>query len=331
MKTLAPEKLECILRAIFTFWNKPGLDDYLAKARVYNSLKLFKIGQCDTEGIYLVNGDIVKDMKNGFPDFVEGGNDAVYGKKGGEVANFMPKNHVWLDANEDVDSIPYICFHELVERYFMTEHKFKYVDAHDKANEYEMRARRHNVFETRRKILDFPRIQQYRRGVCGQTCLSMILQYFNIKETVKELEENVETEKEREERDAGLSPESLVKVLSRFKIKSTIKKNPSLEEIKEAIDDDRPVIIELQAYYEGRDLNTSWEDGHYIVAIGYTLDYLIFADPSSYYKTYLKFEELIPRWHDKEFDGKKNERLAIFIDSHPSQEHFESQKTVKQE
>jgi len=327
MKTLSPEKLECILRSIFTFWNKPGLEDSLEKARDYNSLRILKIGQCDTEGIFFVNGDIVKDIKKGFPDFVEGGNDAVYGKKNGEVAKFMPENQIWLDANEDVNSIPYICLHELVERYFMVEHGFKYTDAHDKANEYEMRARRHNIFETRRKVLDFPRVQQYRRGVCGQTCISMILQYFNIKEPVGELEKNIET---KEEGDAGLCPESIVELLANFKVEASIKKNPSLEEIKAAIDDNRPVIIELQAYYEGRDLNTSLEDGHYIVAIGHTLDYLIFADPSCFYKTYLKFEELIPRWHDREYDGKINKKLAIFIDSHPSQEHFEGQKTVKQ-
>jgi len=101
MKQLEDKKLECILRALFTLWNNPNLELYLEKARNFEDLKLIEIGQCDTEGIYLINGDIVK--KESFRDFVEGGNDAVYGKKNGKVAQFMPNNHVWLDANEDIN------------------------------------------------------------------------------------------------------------------------------------------------------------------------------------------------------------------------------------
>ena len=318
------EKLECILRSLFTFWNNPNLEDYLEKARNFNTLKLIKIGQCHTEGIYLVNGDIVKEKS--FRDFVEGGNDAVYGKKDGKVAQFIPDHQIWLDANEDINCIPYICLHELIERYFMIEHKFKYDDAHEVANDHEMRARKHNIFETRRNILKFPRVQQPDSDSCGHACIAMILQYFELREKVGDLEKFPLSKKDVN----GLEPDSIVTILEEFKIKSSIKRDLTFDEIKELIDKKRPLIIELQAYTDKKeDLIKSYENGHYIVAIGYTLEYLIFADPSSYFKTYLKFEELLSRWHDID-NGKKNEKLAIVIDSIPKEMEFDTEKTVKQ-
>lgn len=324
MKKIEEKKLECILRSIFTFWNKPTLEDSLDKTRAFDSIKILKIGQCDTEGIFLVNGDIVK--KNSFRDFVEGGNDTVYGKKDGEIAQFMPENQIWIDANEDINSIPYICLHELIERNLMAEHGLKYEKAHKIANDYEIRARKYDIFETRRRILNFPRVQQPNSDSCGQACISMILQYFGLREKVGDLEKLPQSKKDKN----GLEPESIIEILKKFKVKASIKRDLSFEDIKELINNKRPIIIELQAYTEKEeDLVNSSENGHYIVAIGYTLDYLIFADPSSFFKTCLKFEELLPRWHDID-NGKKNEKLAIVIDDLPKEMIFNSEKTIKQ-
>ena len=324
MKQLEDKKLECILRALFTLWNNPNLELYLEKARNFEDLKLIEIGQCDTEGIYLVNGDIVK--KESFRDFVEGGNDAVYGKKDGEVAQFMPDNHVWLDANEDINSIPYICLHELVERYFMNKHGFKYEDAHEEANDREMIARRHNVFETRRKILDFPRIQQPDSSSCGHACIAMTLQYFEFREEVGDLEKLPQSKKDKN----GLEPESIIDIFKKFGIKASIKRDLSFEDIKGSIDNKKPIIVEIQAYSKKeKDLIKSYENGHYVVIIGYTLDNIIFADPNSYFKTYLKYEDFFQRWHAID-NGKKEKNLAITIDSISNDIEFDSEKTIKQ-
>ena len=319
------DKIECILRTILTFWNNPNLENSIEKARNSTKVKCFKIGQCEENSVYLINGDIVK--QKCFPDFVEGGNDAVYGKKKGEIANFMPDDHIWIDANIDINSIPYICFHELYEKYQMEEHGLEYDDAHIKADQIEMRLRKSRQFEQRRNVLPFPRVQQPRSGECGHACISMILQYFELRETVGELEDEPQCKKDKD----GLSPESIVEILEKFKIKSSIMYDLSFEEIQKIIDDGRPLIIELQAYKEGsKELDKSWIEGqHYIVAIGYTLEHIIFADPSCFFRTQLKFEELLPRWHDTD-NGKKNQKLAIVIDSCPKKE-FDEEKIVKQD
>ena len=319
------KKMECILRSIFTFWNNPNLEDSIVKAKKSTHLKCVKIGKCDVNGIYLVDGDIVKFKC--FPDFVEGGNDAVYGKKKGEVAKFMPDNHIWLDAHVDINSLPYICFHELWEKYNMVEYGLKYDDAHNKADELEMLLRKNRHFESKRKVLDFPRVQQPDSESCGHACISMVLQYFELREKVCDLEDLKECCNDTN----GLEPETVVKILKKFKVKSYIKRNLSFEQIKKDIDNDKPIIIELQAYADDdkEDLSKTWEFGHYIVIIGYTLDYLIFADPASFFKGFLKFEELLPRWHAID-NGKKQEKLAIIIETLPKEKEFDSEKTVHQ-
>jgi len=134
-----------ILTCIFTFCKNKHLSSCIEKVKMFENTNLIKIGQCEDVVVCLVNGDIVKTKM--FEDFVEGGNDAVYGKKNGEVAKFMPENQVWLDANLDINSIPYVCLHELLERYYMTAHKLHYEKAHEKADAIEMKLREKKVFE----------------------------------------------------------------------------------------------------------------------------------------------------------------------------------------
>lgn len=59
----------------------------------------------------------------------------------------MPDNQVWLDANLDIHSIPYVCFHELLEYYFMDKLHFKYDKAHKITDKMEMALRRKKVFD----------------------------------------------------------------------------------------------------------------------------------------------------------------------------------------
>lgn len=315
-----------ILRSLFTFWNDPNLEEYIEKGKNFDDMSKVRIGKCGDLHIFLVNGDIVKTKS--FQDFVEGGNDAVYGKEGGEVANFMPKNEIWIDANADINSLPYICFHELWERYQMTEHKLHYEDAHDKANAIEMKLRKLKAFETKRNVLLFPRIKQPDGNTCGHTSIAMILEYFGTDKTIEEIEEIVKSIGKQNENSEGLSPETIVNVFSKLNVKSYIKNDLSFDEIKAYINTRVPLIIEMQAWVDdpNKDLSNEWGDGHYNIAIGYTLDYVIFADPYSFYKAYIKYDDLLPRWHDNDY-GKKNEKLAIIVEP-PNDLIFEREKAI---
>jgi uncharacterized protein YvpB len=63
------------------------------------------------------------------------------------------------------------------------------------------------------------------------------------------------------------------------------------------------------------DWKTDWENGHYVIAIGYDDKKIYFEDPWCATRSFLKYQELIDRWHDVDTDGKKYVNLGIVIKS----------------
>ena len=62
----------------------------------------------------------------------------------------------------------------------------------------------------------------------------------------------------------------------------------------------RPVILLLQAWRDDDSLPypSDFEDGHYVVAIGYDNDYIYFEDPWVIGSlTYMTKSDLLDRWH----------------------------------
>lgn len=75
----------------------------------------------------------------------------------------------------------------------------------------------------------------------------------------------------------------------------------TLEELCAAIDEGKPVICCIQAWYgeSGYDYTDEWECGHYVIAIGYDEENIYFMDPSTLGNyTYIEREEFLTRWHD---------------------------------
>ncbi|MBN2362402.1 MAG: N-formylglutamate amidohydrolase [Deltaproteobacteria bacterium] len=88
----------------------------------------------------------------------------------------------------------------------------------------------------------------------------------------------------------------------------------SIADIKRHIDEERPVIVLVQAwvgrYMNLRDWRNNWDDGHYAIVMGYNKDVLFFEDPSSFHTTWLKEQEFLARWHDQ--DPRTGEKLQRF-------------------
>jgi len=56
------------------------------------------------------------------------------------------------------------------------------------------------------------------------------------------------------------------------------------------------------------DWSQDWEDGHYVVGIGYDSNNIYFMDPATMGNyTYIPVDEFLARWHDKDQRGKKTE------------------------
>ncbi len=89
-----------------------------------------------------------------------------------------------------------------------------------------------------------------------------------------------------------------------------IHKGMSISELKTLIDKKLPVICLLQAWSDVPvDYKSEWNDGHYVVAVGYDQENIFFMDPSTLGNyTYIPDSEFVDRWHDT--DGK--ERLQHF-------------------
>jgi len=92
-----------------------------------------------------------------------------------------------------------------------------------------------------------------------------------------------------------------------------------IEKIKNYIDQKIPVILDIQAWSEKENIDyiNDWEDGHYVVAIGYDNNGFIIEDPSDFGRQYMTFDELTKRWHDIDKNNTKLYNLGIAIIGSP--------------
>jgi predicted double-glycine peptidase len=179
-------------------------------------------------------------------------------------------------------------------------------------------------------ILDFPELRQIYNYDCGASALQSCLTYYgyDIREdkVVKELG-TVSTNI----KNNGTNISAIKKIAEKYKLKVSIEYNLGIDKLKEIIKQKIPVILLLQAWHEKTpskyDYTNSYKDGHYVVAIGWTKNEIIFEDPSSYTRTYLTFDELIRRWHAEDDNGKPDPRsVSIIIKGTPK---FKSQELTK--
>lgn len=82
--------------------------------------------------VWLVDGELVRDLF--FVEFTEGGHDKVY--------DFIPKNEVWLDDDNNPDEQEFILLHELHERNLMAR-GWSYNRSHNSSSKLEYYCRRH--------------------------------------------------------------------------------------------------------------------------------------------------------------------------------------------
>lgn len=97
-------------------------------------IAIFQHTSVDLAGMtaWIVNGRFVR--SNVDIDFTEGGNPQAY-------PDFVPEGEIWIDSSTDTDEWDFILLHEITEYVLMKEKGLKYIDAHQKANEAELKAR----------------------------------------------------------------------------------------------------------------------------------------------------------------------------------------------
>jgi len=150
------------------------------------------------------------------------------------------------------------------------------------------------------KLLDFPNHRQGTKYFCGVDAVESVLEYYDIDWREADLAEILDATPED-----GTSAMRMVQFLGTQGLQIEQRENMTINDLKNYLNKDIPVIMMIQAWGDdGKNYTDDWDDGHYVVAIGYTNDKILFGDPATYYEvSYIPNNELMARWHDE--DRKK--------------------------
>lgn len=159
------------------------------------------------------------------------------------------------------------------------------------------------------KIIQLPKLSQTYEWDCGANAIQSVLVYYGIEERGEIFIKHAKTLEEH-----GTDIKDLTKTIKKFGLDLDCRVM-TIKDLKKYIDKNIPIIILLQAWSSKKNIDwkNSWNNGHYVVAIGYTKEKIIFEDPYSFHRTYLKNEELEDRWHDMDRKGKKYLHYGVAV------------------
>jgi predicted double-glycine peptidase len=141
---------------------------------------------------------------------------------------------------------------------------------------------------------------------CGAGALRSVLHYFGINKTEEEIRKVAKTNEE------GTRTKNLIKAARHFGLETKAKYNMDEQDLKDWLDEKKPVIVCFQAWGHKKYYKTK-ESGHYAVVIGYDEDNVYFQDPNIKTKSrgHLPWKEFVKRWHDKDSDTSDRDRYGI--------------------
>lgn len=154
-----------------------------------------------------------------------------------------------------------------------------------------------------------PNIVQHTNFTCGAAALQAVCAYFGVGpdfeyDYVKELGTWLL---------GSTNPEYIVTAAKRYGLQTSVKGGMSMDELKGYLDEEKPVIVCMQAYGNSKYYKKN-RSGHYIVAIGYDNKHLFFEDPSIYtYRGSLTYREFDNRWHDVDAFGQAYDHYGIAL------------------
>ena len=137
---------------------------------------------------------------------------------------------------------------------------------------------------------------------CGAACLQAVCKYFGVGPE----DEWEYVEALRMDKKVGSHPFQIVRAARRYGLRFREKLGMSLADLKGLLRRRIPVLLMIQAWgerkYGGgylRSYRGVWDQGHWVVAVGYDRSGVYFEDPSlQAVRGFLTFEELEERWHD---------------------------------
>ncbi|MDZ4835133.1 MAG: C39 family peptidase [Candidatus Melainabacteria bacterium] len=144
-------------------------------------------------------------------------------------------------------------------------------------------------------MIKVPMTRQSTDYTCGVAAVQSVLMYYG-----DEFMEGVLSKDLKANPKVGTAYKEIVRLVKSKGYKVEVLQNMTIESLKSLIDSGKPVICLIQAWPEKKvNYATDWEDGHYVVAIGYDRQNVFFMDPSTLGNyTFIPTKEFLTRWHD---------------------------------
>ena len=146
-----------------------------------------------------------------------------------------------------------------------------------------------------RRLIHVPTTRQSTEYTCGVAALQSIFAYYG-----DDVRENLLARQLKANAKNGTNYHKIAKLARTKGYTVNVYTNTTLVRLKKFLDARQPMICLIQAWTGHQvDFANDWNDGHYVVAIGYDKDKLYFMDPSTLGNyTYIPTEEFLVRWHD---------------------------------
>ncbi len=151
---------------------------------------------------------------------------------------------------------------------------------------------------------------------CGAKALQVVMAYYGLDIREDKLLKELGTGPE------GTRVERMIAAARRRGFDVEAHDRWQLRDLKARLDAGHPAIVLLQAWADRYMTLKDWQqdnhDGHYAVLIGYSKQVLLFEDPSSFRRTWLRITEFMARWHDYDSAaGRQYERFAMLLRGRP--------------
>lgn len=153
-----------------------------------------------------------------------------------------------------------------------------------------------------------PLTRQATDHTCGVASLQAVLYYYGL-----------EVREDQLALDLGTTPDgtpytNIVSYAESKGFEVSTYTDLTLHELRRFIDERHPVLLPLQAWMNPPIDWSTYADGHYVVAVGYDRENVIFMDPSTLGQyTYIPNAEFLERWHDLDETGTKLIHFGIVM------------------
>lgn len=163
-------------------------------------------------------------------------------------------------------------------------------------------------------MLRVPLCRQSTTWTCGCAALQSVLRWFGV-----DTREDTLVERCNATPDEGTHYKRMMAVAREEGIDVVARTGMSIRDLRTAINAGSPVIIAVQAWAvdvadagHPVDYTRAWDDGHYVVVIGWKDGQFVLMDPSTLGNyCCLSEKELEERWHDFENDEETHHRVDL--------------------